>query len=134
MKSLLSTYKNSEVNNCAFITFYEQYRSFYEGGHFFPKGTRLLTNGPWHFFCPIRTKTGTVCKMTRADKFRRFNHVQTYHFRHRSNCSVNSFCIRRQTNGIYSLIKTKCNNNSTFEILVTSLCNASSNILQILSY
>ena len=43
------------------------------------------------------------------------------------------FKSRRQTNGIYSLIKKKCNTNSRFEIHVTSLCNASSNILQILS-
>ena len=30
-------------------------------------------------------------------------------------------------------LKIKCNKNSRFEILVTSLCNANSNILQILS-
>ena len=38
-----------------------------------------------------------------------FLRVQTYHFRHRSSCSVSGFCIfssfksRKQTNGIHSL-------------------------------
>ena len=66
--------------------------------------------------------------------------VQTYHFTHRSSCSVSSLCIFSSfsitmTNKWYLLNypKKKCNKNSRFEILVTSLCNASSTILQILS-